>query len=131
MRATRYTAWTFGFLVVISGLLAACSQPMFKPDTRASAAAPRYAVDPSWPKPLPADWVLGQVAGLAQPSRSGDLDSQADVAAGQLAGGQRGSVRVGNPTGRRASLAAACHHLSRRECSQVGRRLGPTLGVDH
>ena len=27
--------------------------------------APRYVVDPSWPKPLPNDWILGQVGGLA------------------------------------------------------------------
>ncbi len=26
---------------------------------------PRYAVDPYWPKPLPNNWILGQVAGIA------------------------------------------------------------------
>ena len=29
------------------------------------AAGPRYAVDPYWPKPLPNNWILGQVAGIA------------------------------------------------------------------
>ena len=31
----------------------------------ASGAGPRYAVDASWPKPLPNNWLLGQVAGIA------------------------------------------------------------------
>ena len=29
------------------------------------AGAPRFAVDPYWPKPLPQNWILGQVAGIA------------------------------------------------------------------
>jgi len=29
------------------------------------AGGPRYAVDPYWPKPLPNNWILGQVAGVA------------------------------------------------------------------
>ena len=29
------------------------------------ANGPRYAVDPYWPKPLPNNWILGQVAGIA------------------------------------------------------------------
>ena|SRR5688572_20052972 len=31
---------------------------------RLSAAPPRYQVDPFWPKPLPNQWALGQVARL-------------------------------------------------------------------
>ncbi|HEY2627820.1 MAG TPA: hypothetical protein VGI57_01775 [Usitatibacter sp.] len=30
-----------------------------------SGATPRFAVDPYWPKPLPENWILGQVAGVA------------------------------------------------------------------
>src|SRR5258708_25259841 len=26
---------------------------------------PKFAVDPYWPKPLPENWILGQVAGIA------------------------------------------------------------------
>ncbi len=33
-----------------------------------AAAGPRYAVDPYWPKPLPNNWILGQVAGIATDS---------------------------------------------------------------
>ncbi len=28
-------------------------------------SVPRFAVDPYWPKPLPGNWILGQVAGIA------------------------------------------------------------------
>ena len=30
-----------------------------------SGAAPQYVVEPFWPKPLPDNWILGQVAGVA------------------------------------------------------------------
>lgn len=30
---------------------------------------PRYAVDPTWPRPLPNDWLLGQVGGMAVDSQ--------------------------------------------------------------
>jgi hypothetical protein len=32
---------------------------------RARGATPKFAVDPYWPKPLPENWILGQVAGIA------------------------------------------------------------------
>ena len=31
--------------------------------------APRYVVEPFWPKPLPANWILGQVSGIAVDGR--------------------------------------------------------------
>ena len=31
----------------------------------AGSGGPRYAVDAAWPKPLPNNWILGQVAGIA------------------------------------------------------------------
>lgn len=34
------------------------------PVLEGAADIPRFAVDPFWPKPLPNDWVLGQVAGV-------------------------------------------------------------------
>ena len=33
--------------------------------TAAAAESPRFEVDPFWPKPLPNNWILGQVAGVA------------------------------------------------------------------
>jgi hypothetical protein len=35
----------------------------------ASEAVPHFEVDPYWPKPLPNNWILGQVAGVAVDSR--------------------------------------------------------------
>ena len=35
----------------------------------ASDQVPAYQVDASWPKPLPNDWILGQVAGIAVDSQ--------------------------------------------------------------
>jgi len=34
-----------------------------------SAQAPKYEVDPNWPKPLPENWVTGQVSGVCVDSR--------------------------------------------------------------
>jgi hypothetical protein len=35
----------------------------------AAADVPKFEVDPSWPKPLPNNWTLGQVAGVAVDER--------------------------------------------------------------
>ncbi len=43
----------FGFLA-----LAGC------PPVRAQTTSPQYKVDPSWPKQLPNNWIMGQVGGL-------------------------------------------------------------------
>jgi hypothetical protein len=40
--------------------------------TNARAEGPTFKVDPFWPKPLPNDWILGQIPGL-------DIDSQDHV----------------------------------------------------
>jgi DNA-binding beta-propeller fold protein YncE len=48
------------FLVLI--LIASCSS---NPERNATTSVPQYKVDPFWPKPLPGNWILGQVAGIA------------------------------------------------------------------
>lgn len=52
-----------------AALLAACVQlPNQSPAPvrdRDPNATPKFAVDPYWPKPLPDNWMLGQVAGIA------------------------------------------------------------------
>jgi DNA-binding beta-propeller fold protein YncE len=56
-------------LVVLLGVLAAgraASQPAAKAQT---AQAPRFTVDPLWPKPLPNRWILGSVVGVAVDKR--------------------------------------------------------------
>src|SRR3954471_15743131 len=48
----------FAFVFVVVGL--AAQSPM---------NVPKYAVDPSWPKPLPNHWIVGAVVGVAVDSR--------------------------------------------------------------
>ena len=55
-------------LVVIAAALAACAVMKQEPVAVRSASAgpvPKFAVDPYWPKPLPGNWILGQVSGIA------------------------------------------------------------------
>jgi DNA-binding beta-propeller fold protein YncE len=40
-------------------------QQMPEQRSAAGAGAPKFVVDPAWPKPLPENWILGQVAGIA------------------------------------------------------------------
>jgi len=46
----------------VSATLVGCAQP--KIDV-SSETAPRFHVDAAWPKPLPNNWILGQVSGVA------------------------------------------------------------------
>jgi len=52
----------------LSGILAVTSTSVpaqiSVPVLEAAADLPTFAVDPFWPKPLPNDWILGQVAGI-------------------------------------------------------------------
>src|SRR5215510_11785775 len=57
----RYLAGTVCVLVLIS-------VPLIRKRARVEAAAvqaPRFEVDPLWPKPLPNHWVIGAVIGVA------------------------------------------------------------------
>lgn len=62
-----FQALTVGFIAAI--LLAGCAQtPLVAQRIEGATEAsggPRYAVDATWPKPLPNNWILGQVAGIA------------------------------------------------------------------
>lgn len=48
------------------------------------AAGPRYAVDPYWPKPLPNNWILGQMAGIATDRLGRPAHMELDPAANEL-----------------------------------------------
>ena len=48
--------------VAAAGLSQALAQEPAKP---APSPVPRFQVDPTWPKPLPNNWSLGQVSGIA------------------------------------------------------------------
>jgi hypothetical protein len=51
-------------LAIVLGLWAAAWLPQALAQG-ASQGAPQFKVDPFWPKPLPGNWILGQVAGIA------------------------------------------------------------------
>jgi DNA-binding beta-propeller fold protein YncE len=55
MKKTALTVLAAAMLVA-----AGCQQ-----DPVRGAGAPQFKVDPYWPKPLPSNWILGQVAGIA------------------------------------------------------------------
>jgi len=52
--------------VAVVGILAACQAVLQKEADARSAAgeAPRFEVDPLWPKPLPNHWLMGRVVGV-------------------------------------------------------------------
>lgn len=57
-----------GFLLLIGGL--AASQSLLQAASAARMAeAPRFEVDPFWPKPLPNHWILGSTIGIGIDSR--------------------------------------------------------------
>ena len=71
MRAIRTVFLACGLTALTA--LGACSSVPQGAAQRVEGASsasggPRYAVDASWPKPLPNNWILGQVAGIATSS---------------------------------------------------------------
>ena len=47
-------------------MVSSCAEtPQPREEVSAPNRIPNYAVDPSWPKPLPNNWILGQAAGIA------------------------------------------------------------------
>ncbi|MFZ4709957.1 MAG: hypothetical protein ACOYMH_08955, partial [Zwartia sp.] len=62
MTATR-SLFRFVLCVLAAILLNACASNGKR--VEGAAAGPAYAVDPYWPKPLPNNWLIGQVSGIA------------------------------------------------------------------
>ena len=50
------TKWLTGCAIVFLNLVVGAAQ---------AADAPKFQVDPAWPKPLPNNWIMGQAAGVA------------------------------------------------------------------
>src|SRR5260370_25626872 len=62
MREEIVSIWrTLSVLVAAVSLAPA----MFGLDPARAADTPKFQVEPFWPKPLPKNWILGQVAGIA------------------------------------------------------------------
>ena len=54
------------FAVISWALLAAVTAALLLPAMAAAQeTAPKFQPEPFWPKPLPENWILGQVAGIA------------------------------------------------------------------
>ena len=68
MRVLR-SAWMLASVITLA-LAGGCAQtlPQRVEGAAAGSGGPRYAVDASWPQPLPNQWLLGQVAGIATAS---------------------------------------------------------------
>src|SRR5882724_13028219 len=56
--------WLTASAVTLSLVVAGCAQGPAR-----EGAGAGYAVDAAWPKPLPNNWTLGQVAGIAVDAR--------------------------------------------------------------
>ena len=63
MKSLRYL-----LSIALVAVTVACATTADSPDG-ATAAVPKHRIDPSWPKPLPNNWILGQVSGLSVDSR--------------------------------------------------------------
>src|SRR5580658_578530 len=62
MKRILYT--TAGFVAVLA-LLGMVSRVLDRKAQAAAVQAPRFEVDPFWPKPLPNHWILGQTIGVS------------------------------------------------------------------
>ena len=66
MRTGKTVGWlAFGTTIVAL----AAGQASLRADDRQTVQAPRFEVDPVWPKPLPNHWILGMVIGVGIDSR--------------------------------------------------------------
>ncbi|MEO8658975.1 MAG: hypothetical protein ABI693_10920 [Bryobacteraceae bacterium] len=62
----RRNHWTAAFLVAVGGLAAGSFVLQKSADVEAAGVqAPRFEVDPMWPKPLPNHWVIGATIGVS------------------------------------------------------------------
>ena len=71
----KKSIWSLG-IAIATAITCACGTPSelddiaiseesVTPGTAESSAPPQFRVDPYWPRPLPNNWMLGQVSGLA------------------------------------------------------------------
>lgn len=63
-QCSRVGRW-LGALGLVAALIACAPMVQRVEGSPAGSGGPRYAVDATWPKPLPNNWILGQVAGIS------------------------------------------------------------------
>jgi hypothetical protein len=66
MSKTAWRSWCCG---LAAGAMVIVSAEVASTAIAAAADVPEFEVDPFWPKPLPNNWALGQVAGVAVDAR--------------------------------------------------------------
>ena len=60
------TRWS---MLVLALAALGAAQASLQADSRQTVQAPKFEVDPLWPKPLPNHWILGSVIGVGVDSR--------------------------------------------------------------
>ncbi|MFQ5633522.1 MAG: hypothetical protein ACE5I1_32545 [bacterium] len=65
MKIQHFTIIILTFFLILT----ACNQEPLQNTTSTNSQPSEYEVDPFWPKPLPNNWILGQVSGVAVDSR--------------------------------------------------------------
>src|SRR5438105_1443979 len=64
MKRQIYIGSTLAMLLLAFGVIAAVLQKTADAQSKGAVQAPRFEVDPMWPKPLPNGWYLGQTIGV-------------------------------------------------------------------
>ena len=64
MKRNLYIGSTLAVLLVAFGIAAGVLQKTADAQSKGAVMAPRFEVDPMWPKPLPNGWYLGQTIGV-------------------------------------------------------------------
>jgi DNA-binding beta-propeller fold protein YncE len=95
-RHLLYVGAIFAALLAAAGLGQDLTRKTIAAQGKGPAQAPRFVVDPFWPKPLPNHWVLGSVTGVA-------VDSQDHIwithrGADSLGNNEKGAI-LNPPTG--------------------------------
>ena len=95
-RHRLYVGVLFAALLVAAGLDQDLTHKSIAAQGKGGSQAPKFVVDPLWPKPLPNHWVLGSVTGVA-------VDSQDHIwithrGADSLGNNEKGAI-LNPPTG--------------------------------
>ena len=69
MKRNLFTAGIFLFLLAALTVTQAVLQRVAEAQSRAAVQAPRFEVDPFWPKPLPNNWAIGSSIGVSVDSQ--------------------------------------------------------------
>ena len=83
MKRNLYVGASFRSPLIALGVASAVLNKKAVAGTAPGRTAPKFEVDPMWPKPLPNHWVMGNVIGVSVDSQGSYLDhSSAGIARG-------------------------------------------------